>query len=60
MNNQIKKEVTGIIIKFLFEVSFKSLLETDERVGDLWDNGKFSEEDFNEIIQELKSKISEQ
>jgi len=48
-------EVKKIVIDYITEVSFKPLLEDNDVVADLYDNGEMTHEDFYKMVEEIKS-----
>ena len=53
--NPHKEQLRNYIINhFLFDVSFKPILEDDNQFGELYEENKITSQDFHEILDEYK------
>lgn len=57
MDNTQKKIVEEKIIEYMFELSFKSILETYYEIYNMYDNDEITSDDFYNILDELKNKL---
>ena len=48
-------EVKKIVIDYITEVSFKSILESNEMVADLYDADEMTHDDFYLMVNEIKT-----
>jgi len=49
----MKQKIKRHFVEFMLGVSLKSLLECDEEMGDLYESGEVSREQFLELIEEV-------
>lgn len=54
MKEELKNKFKKVIIEFITDVSFKSLLESNNEIADLYDNDEITHEDFENIVDEIK------
>jgi hypothetical protein len=52
------KKVKEILIEFITDISFKSLLESYDEVSDLYDNNQITHDDFEKMLKEIKTDAS--
>lgn len=54
MDSKKYAEVTKIVIEYITEVSFKSLLEDNDMIADLYDSGELTSDDFYRMVNNIK------